>query len=542
MDYLATATAFAVGLRNVQRPLCCPFCFDELADLLDDMALEELRTTCHDFWNGCIGVVTALRTGDDSDFAALEEHFTRVAQRCTNRLHRVAAVYSYVRTDSPRSDLYCTFFAAVFQCVFRGLTGGDKAVTERTMVRPQHGFNSRRNHTWPTSVADLFPVGERETVQALIFWCTQLISPHPLNVISQLLVVARPILLPLLMQEPEHGRLVWSLVQCLDPVTTTRALPAHSDPNIWPGGQAPCENPRNWLSLDWIIEDEGRWAYGAAAMFLFNLRVGVDSSTEDGDNFTIGYEGVLLPFLQRGILAVHNDDDGLPVEDLSRQLVHYVNGIQERLQLADSTLSLGFRRVRHAIKVESAKDFEFSVATPILLYLHLWYKNRACFGPDCALPVQRNVASSRPFPFCSGCKFARYCSKTCQKRDWKELRTPGLVSAYSHKELCPVYRRLLAQPGLSMNQESGIKSFQEAFHGPDVCIDDHDLEVLLSIAMESDIPKVWKLLVIHLIKPAWDKNDWEEIQSARFTSDEGVLARLRRQEEELAREEDSCYS
>ncbi|KZV90221.1 hypothetical protein EXIGLDRAFT_127368, partial [Exidia glandulosa HHB12029] len=506
MDFHATAAALALALRNVERPSCCPLCLHNFAFSLEqDLgALDELRATGHDFWNACMGIVAAPRKDDDSSLAALENHFADMTDRCQTRVHFLHDFGPHGCRLDQGSRLYRTFFHSVFRCIWNALTYGDRAVSSLVTTHPQRGFNSKRRGLWPASIAELFPAGERETVSALVFWCTQLFSLHPLIIITELLLIARPIILPLLMCEPEHGRLVWSLVQFLDPVTSACPRPDPRGPCLWPGGQAPCELPDDWLLFPCIVKEEYRlgWTsrrdgYRVANKFLTFLRIGLDSGPDDGNNFTRGYEEALLHTFQRAAIKFHDDRS---TGDMNIDaLLDYVSGMQWRLGLPATALDNDFLRVRYASRIESYEDIEFSVATPIFAFLELQQKTRSCCGPDCALPMERNAAPGLPFSLCSRCKFTRYCSKACQKRDWKEHSTAGLKSTYSHKQLCPVFCRLLGQPGLSKEYKE-VKDFEEAFFQPEVCIDDHDLDILLSIAMEADIPSIYKILVTRLVR------------------------------------------
>ncbi|EJD41469.1 hypothetical protein AURDEDRAFT_169367 [Auricularia subglabra TFB-10046 SS5] len=82
------------------------------------------------------------------------------------------------------------------------------------------------------------------------------------------------------------------------------------------------------------------------------------------------------------------------------------------------------------------------------------YLIRTCSAASCGKGIHE-TPSGKAFPLCAGCKFTQYCSKECQRADWKDASFP-------HKDFCPILRRLVpviqGDPKDFMNALQVIKS------------------------------------------------------------------------------------
>ncbi|KZV99389.1 hypothetical protein EXIGLDRAFT_725346, partial [Exidia glandulosa HHB12029] len=396
------------------------------------------------------------------------------------------------------------FFDAAYECIYVGVTLGEKAIALRS--KPNQGFNSSKRGEWPLAIDSMFPSGESESIASHVFWCTQLFSPYPTYVLCQLVVIARPIVLPIILREPLHGQLMWSLVQELDPFSPTPV-----EHWLFSGGRTPCTLPSDWKTFRWLTV-KPRLAPFVAGTFLHFLHKGPDSGYDDSDRFLRGYERAMWPAVKSACSELRSQGERGGGQDLIQgALDGYAVTLHEALKLPESELDPALLRLANALPSDNDEENIFTIAIPIYMYLKRSSNLRACFGPGCGMTMQRN--EGKPFQVCSGCKVVRYCSKACQKRDWSEDRK------FPHKETCPVFRRLLAQPGITLNCEA--MDFQKAFFQPDVHVDDQDLHVLLMSATDSDIPKEIKFAVMRIMVPNINNGavNWAGVRAAKVTKE-----------------------
>ncbi|KZV99384.1 hypothetical protein EXIGLDRAFT_762683 [Exidia glandulosa HHB12029] len=520
MAHRARANALAVSLQDAQRPACCPRCLRTFAEILgkDAAALDDVRINCHGFWNACMTVISTPRTSDDLAF--LEPHFQSMERQCANRTHTSKSSLGWSTTQTRM------FFDAAYECIYIGLTFGPKAIVLRT--KPNQGFNSSKRSHWPVTIDQMFPGSEAGSIATHVFWCTQIFSPYPLHVLNQLVIVARPIVFPVILREPLHAQLVWALVQYLHPYGSTPVKDW-----IWSGGRAPCTAPEDWQSIPWLAL-QPRYAPVWAATFLHYLQRGPDAHYDDIRRFLAGYERVLWPAVKNGyaVLATWPYADDHVVLRVTTLAV-WTFTIHEVLDLPPSELSDDIKRAAHPVSDDYEAENEISIAIPIHIHLKRCANRRACFGPGCGITMQRN--DGKPFQVCSRCKIVRYCSKECQKRDWTDDRQ------FPHKRACAAISRLLAQPGIRLDCDP--IDFQRAFYQPHVLVDDQDMLVLTMTALEGSQPEL-KSAMLRMLVPNMDGSgtvDWTAVRAARFTPDmaesmEEWLAEQRRMRRAAERE------
>ncbi|KZV99390.1 hypothetical protein EXIGLDRAFT_725347, partial [Exidia glandulosa HHB12029] len=173
----------AASYGSAEQPSWCPECLRTVAYGMsqDNSIILELRTQCHQFWNACIAIAATPRSPDE--LRSLQLTFLRRVRACKQQ-----HAGRWAMRVSPQN--MCTVFIdCILGCVLTGLSFGDKAVASRT--KPNQRFN-KPGH-WPTCVADLFPRGEKESVEVYVFWCCQLFSTTPVYALNSLLRIARPI-------------------------------------------------------------------------------------------------------------------------------------------------------------------------------------------------------------------------------------------------------------------------------------------------------------------------------------------------------------
>ncbi|EJD42211.1 hypothetical protein AURDEDRAFT_168764 [Auricularia subglabra TFB-10046 SS5] len=257
----------------------------------------------------------------------------------------------------------------------------------------------------------LFPFGSRQTVEMLVFWATQRLSNAPLDLLTTMLTVVRPRIYPELTVQPVHERLVYVIAQMLS--GDLRAVPER-----WEG---PPPIPRARIPR----EMQGK-ALETAATFLNILERGPDSEANDGVPLTVGYEHVFYRAICKAARELPKDHDGFPI------LVGHAVELCPKVGLQYTDLDEVF--------VEFFKDnlahTSMTMVNFFFTHLRRLATRRSCSGPGCTRKMLDDDAEA-PFPWCARCKLARYCSRGCQKADWRAVLHP-------HKHICELLYRIRA--------------------------------------------------------------------------------------------------
>ncbi|EJD37179.1 hypothetical protein AURDEDRAFT_173814 [Auricularia subglabra TFB-10046 SS5] len=114
-------------------------------------------------------------------------------------------------------------------------------------------------------------------------------------------------------------------------------------------------------------------------------------------------------------------------------------------------------------------------STTVLEFLDRCEMSGRCLRPGCGETELSEVHGVRRFARCELCRIVRYCSKACQRADWKRAR---------HKDMCPLVASMI-QRGVQV----GVDQTQEEFDAAlcDTGYDSRDLDALYEWASIMDL-------------------------------------------------------
>lgn len=222
LDYPAVkskADRLARQISDPRSPSACSACLGKFAYHLEADWLEHLprlRAECYALFDASIAVLVVHRTPEELGPLAARLRLNLV-QCSAHRLDR------RFRLSDPRM-----YVVNLMDCasdnVRAALRLGSHAFADRA-TRAGKPFSDKQGR-WPARVEQLFPGGARATVEGLLAGCEMYLSNGPLDALSTLLLVARPMALPVLQTNACIQRLVSVLLKMLDPVGSGIALSA----------------------------------------------------------------------------------------------------------------------------------------------------------------------------------------------------------------------------------------------------------------------------------------------------------------------------
>ncbi|KZV94776.1 hypothetical protein EXIGLDRAFT_766801 [Exidia glandulosa HHB12029] len=222
----------------------------------------------------------------------------------------------------------------------------------------------------------------------------------------------------------------------------------------------------------------------------------------DHRRFTLCYEGELYRAIVDVLAYFRNARAWTP------QLPDVAGLLYIRLPSAERRSPPQFIRDKAALAVSEMRHPYIRLAR-LLRVLNL---RRACYNPHCGR-VMQNGESEKAFRVCARCKMARYCSKECQRVDWKQQQ-------YPHKEICDILHELcsIADP------KSGVFVFIDACRDRQFPPERAQrlVEWICGSATTGDvdsIPMAYKELLTDTIGAAEEAGLEEEVSEDRVTLD-----------------------
>ncbi|EJD37159.1 hypothetical protein AURDEDRAFT_116924 [Auricularia subglabra TFB-10046 SS5] len=423
---LRVAQDFADSLTPPLKPTLCPICFIVFYfNLKDDRKLTlALQKKQHAFWDALMAFVSADWTAhDDAPVAALLHRIYLRCRRCVPR-----------QPGQAKADLPESLFDSVYgvACQFLG------NLLSTCLLVSRKGF-SERNGRWPTSADQLFPYGADKTVGALAARLgTNADAAHVLNMLT---FIHRPLVGPVLLQDQARVQVMASVISHLDACVSAsaaelRAIPAPVPPSV----------------RDAVVRSHLGRCPGFLLM-LFTLAFGPGADADERDTLFAGYHAQVFKALDSVLSQLEGPSYiGRPGQD-EILLARYVWGelpVRTREQLG----CMATPRYLSDIEREGARVF----ANPYrVLHNHLREKvnmgRGACARQGCNTHVH-DSGTSGGFARCGKCRFVQYCSRDCQKADWKG-------KPYPHREICDSLQELFSAAQISMTNEQFAAACRE---------------------------------------------------------------------------------
>ncbi|EJD39496.1 hypothetical protein AURDEDRAFT_128267 [Auricularia subglabra TFB-10046 SS5] len=441
MSY-ATAKSMAdkvsLELADTSNPTICPICLCDFAESVSGefaQHLPRLRVECHMLWDACVSTITLQRTADEIE--RLRARLATNYKSCPRRNGH----HSLCPVDSPT---YLHFLLeSVSHIVKCALHLGARNAAQRAALATK-SFADKQGR-WPARVEQLFPRGAQSAVDALLDYCELYVSAGPIDVVSSLLVMARPVVLPLLAEDATRARLIDVICKMLDPVAAGLT------------SRAP------WLKRDGAAMER-------ATTFLSHLATGPGALPRDETQFTAGHEAALLaavtPVVQR-----------LPeTHPLFSWLAAWCANLSSRTATAPPPRVARWAARQDALRRRHHGETKYAhVVRDIVLQA---LARRVCAGPGCAAAVLQ-AADGKPFPVCGRCRVPRYCSRACQRRDWRGEGAPG-ERLVPHRQSCGVLAKIDAHNCARLS----LREFEDAYARAAKQFDAMDV-VLLNTFVES---------------------------------------------------------
>ncbi|EJD39646.1 hypothetical protein AURDEDRAFT_171278 [Auricularia subglabra TFB-10046 SS5] len=381
----AAADALTVQLQDKEHPAVCPKCLHVFANALCDARNEKLAVSLlkshHRFFTACTQVASA--PGASGDLSALRITLDGNVAGCPNKARHVFASHALRDSVACAMDALC-------HCLYVSVAKGSNKKYKNILLS--------KSGMWPSTLDELIPTD----VKAYARWACTLPRWHAVALLSRLLLVARRKVMEDLSCGPSRDRICATIVRAM---------------GLWrtPDSQFPHEI-RQYLSHDVPLgcpppEDAALIITLVIGLFVV-FEEGPDRLLDDFRSFSSGYERIL------------HDAITAFVEDPTRR----VDGNQKDLLL--SVASMLCSRANFPVhplvqelrkqppKSGSLERDGLNLADTILVYLQQRRDDQTCSGPGCKNYARRGDQGSCALSLCGKCKFLRYCSPECQKRDW----------------------------------------------------------------------------------------------------------------------------
>ncbi|EJD34087.1 hypothetical protein AURDEDRAFT_176857 [Auricularia subglabra TFB-10046 SS5] len=381
----AEASRLASALSDATEPSACPLCLLDLSlALVDDpnarAELPRLRAECHEIFDTSMRTLLLPRTS--ADLRNLRARLALNRRRCN-----ISTCVDDPEAPAPL-DYMADFFGGLLHVADAGLSQGERSAVGRASM-PHKPFSDKQRR-WPSGAEQLLPYGGKAAVDALLdLDDRQFSGGGPFCILTCLFAVARELVLPPVLADANtRSRLLRIILRDLK--------------HKHPGGGVETDVPfRNVLS------------------FLSVVHHAPNAAPADGSALFAGYERALMPPLIAGLANL--PAGGIERGILTSAIVHlYVSaGFPREVEIPAGVFEW-------MCSDTNDPDLSFGHLLGVVV-LHL-SRSRRCANLDCGMSELE--LGGRPFRMCSRCKVPRYCSKTCQQRDWNQR------SGHPHKTVC----------------------------------------------------------------------------------------------------------
>ncbi|EJD37142.1 hypothetical protein AURDEDRAFT_173776 [Auricularia subglabra TFB-10046 SS5] len=408
--------AFLNAVCDPLNPTCCPWCFALLvtSTWTDTTNMLSLQKRGHDFIQACICMLVLY---SESGIPTLRMALAKAQRACPERetLHKH-------RSHGVLKDPFDILLESLLHVVQVALICGDNPVCTASGLGVSF---HRRNGFWPVEIKQLFPLGVARTVDALVHWACAPLSGKPLDVLVSYIRVVRPVVFPVLLESPRRDRVVWLVLQALTP-----------GPGVpWTDDEPPFAMPPG-LSAPIKLRRDGELV-SPAIYVLSNVRCGSQAHGDDAQRLFAGYEAPIRAALKAMIV---------PPE--------HVEHVPDYICFLSTALG-DDAGCPHTFGEMPKRE---------LLYNSLVRKigERWCCGPRCDKNEISFDEGVRRFLCCEHCLLVRYCSRECQRKDWKRG---------AHRDMCPILATARRR-GLVVTE--GYTKFTETITNAEMEVEDLD--------------------------------------------------------------------
>ncbi|EJD39431.1 hypothetical protein AURDEDRAFT_171431 [Auricularia subglabra TFB-10046 SS5] len=385
-------------------------------DKASQTQLPRLRAECHALFDACAAVFFRPRATDA--FEKLRVQLKRNVLRCK----RPASAHSHPTYGSAKTmdPLHALFDRdGVSNILHAGLHQGDRPALGRAWM-PHKSFGDRHGR-WPSRVAQLFPYGEQDTVNALLDLLDRQILFGPLGILNELLFICRTVVFPVLLAERNRARVIRAIVTLLDP--EQRRGVASGMP--WYGGG-------------------GHAMFTTAVGFLHIVFFGPGGVPGEAKTLYAGHERMLLTAIISGLEDVPDEQHEMAI------LAPIAIDIYHRMGVLFPFGIVMPARIVNWVRAEGEK-LRPCFSRILLMLVSQTVKRRRCSAPGCGL-AELEGGGGQSFQMCARCQVPRYCSKECQLRHWKGMQTDASRSL-RHKDVCPVLCKVDAKSCINLTFE-----------------------------------------------------------------------------------------
>ncbi|KZV98315.1 hypothetical protein EXIGLDRAFT_832250 [Exidia glandulosa HHB12029] len=407
------ARAFAAQIRPLvdDDHAFCPTCFMAFAEQLDFAAREHLGMKCPEFYDTLMAFVTTEHILDmDLRIAQstyLLSHQIMKCVKCSAQPTSNDEINYFIPVDDmPFDKIYNTCCYILASC----LAPPDPSTGQLPKRIQKWPFKAGH---WPSTPDQLFPLGPERTIDHLVH---SAYHRGAVNLLSAMLQRHRPRVFEEITKVENNDFLLRATIRGFEAAARLAAatLSTHNE-SIGRPSAAP--TPASDEAVVEALE-----IYDPFTTLLVTILAGVDSQPHELARFAFCYDHVLY----RAVVSVlaHVSD----AEKCNPPLAKVAIALYQKLDVVH-------RRDPPPpfIRVEVEEDLKAQVDVYRLLggVLPLFFLRRACTWPACGKQPHTRTGSTA-FAKCASCRAVQYCSRDCQRADWRE----------EHREICDILKEV----------------------------------------------------------------------------------------------------
>ncbi|EJD35495.1 hypothetical protein AURDEDRAFT_188720 [Auricularia subglabra TFB-10046 SS5] len=378
----------AAAFADPFLPTLCPFCFMAFAhEIKSPEQIGLIQTKCHAVWTVLAAFISAeWTTAREETVTACLEH---AAVSCPE--------HSSCDLDMPIGN---TFFGRVYTFA--------SAYIHKALTESKHRYKGfgRTASRWPFATEQLFPYGPERTVRSLVAQLPRFSSVHV--VLHDVLKFHRPLILPVLLLPDLRAQMRAALLSRLTTCTS-----------LVNDGLAEFGPPVSHVLRRTTMQEPLMACLGVTWLLLAVVR-GRGARPDDKARFSLGRETELFKALDVFLTLVGDCDEYAGMGYLAGYLWLPMSPSQRR--------SVGYPQPPpYASNIEAGKDLDDPYRA-LRFHLRSRPRQRACSRPGCTTADPRLAQ-------CGKCHVASYCSRDCQRADWKDELLP-------HKAVCDALQEL----------------------------------------------------------------------------------------------------